>query len=374
MQVAPADIIKQPFADFFAGPNAWVAETIRQVEAENSAFEMMDAEMLFGGGRVSVNLTIQPLLSTEGKKLGAMLMLEDISAAKRMRATMSRYMDPGIAAQLMGSGREDDILGGRSAVATIMFTDIRGFTPITESLGAQGTVGFLNDYFTLMVDEIAKVDGMLDKFIGDAIMAAFGLPIPHADDEDRAARAAVNMIKALWDWNIERKAKGQLPADMGIGLNTDEVVSGNIGSPKRMNYTLIGDGVNLAARLESACKQYGARILMSENTFKRLKGTYRVRDIDDVVVIGKSKPVTVYEVLDYHTDETFPNLMDVVNHFREGRKHYRAGDFDRATRAFRQCLDANGADKLSRLYIDRCARLKAEPPGNWDGVWRMTSK
>jgi adenylate cyclase len=374
MQVAPADIIKQPFADFFAGPNAWVAETIRQVEAENSAFEMMDAEMLFGGGRVSVNLTIQPLLSTEGKKLGAMLMLEDISAAKRMRATMSRYMDPGIAAQLMGSGREEDILGGKSAVATIMFTDIRGFTPITESLGAQGTVGFLNDYFTLMVDEIVKVDGMLDKFIGDAIMAAFGLPIPHADDEDRAARAAVNMIKALWDWNIERKAKGQLPADMGIGLNTDEVVSGNIGSPKRMNYTLIGDGVNLAARLESACKQYGARILMSENTFKRLKGTYRVRDIDDVVVIGKSKPVTVYEVLDYHTDETFPNLMDVVNHFREGRKHYRAGDFERATRAFRQCLDANGADKLSRLYIDRCARLKAEPPSNWDGVWRMTSK
>ncbi len=372
MQVRQEDILSIPFAEFFVGANGWVAEKIQ--ETGDGIFELMDAEMEFAGQKTSVNLTIQPLVSADGKKLGSMLMLEDISTEKRMKSTMSRYMDPGIAAQLMESGKQDDILGGKSAVATIMFTDIRGFTPITESLGPQGTVGFLNDYFTLMVEEISKVDGMLDKFIGDAIMAAFGLPIPHDDDEDRATRAAIAMIKTLWQWNIERKAKGQLPADMGIGINTDEVVSGNIGSPKRMNYTLIGDGVNLAARLESACKQYGARILISENTFKKLKGTYRIRDIDDVVVKGKTKPVGVYEVLDYHTDETFPHLMDVVNHFREGRKHYRAGDWDRAVRAFNECLKANEHDKLSGVYIERCETLKAAPPVNWDGVWRMTSK
>ena len=374
MKVNPAEIIEKPFAEFFGGANSWVADRIKEVEASNASFEMLDSEMEFSGEKVSVNVTIQPLMSAEEKKLGSMLMLEDISAEKRMKSTMARYMDPGIAARLMGSGREEDILGGKSAVATIMFTDIRGFTPITESLGAQGTVGFLNDYFTLMVEEISKLDGMLDKFIGDAIMACFGLPIPHDDDEDRAVRAAVNMVRSLWAWNVERKSKGQLPADMGIGLNTDEVVSGNIGSPKRMNYTLIGDGVNLAARLESACKQYGARILISENTFRKLKGTYRIRDIDDVIVIGKSEPVGVYEVLDYHTDETFPNLMDVVNHFREGRKHYRAGHWDKATRAFEECLKANENDKLSKVYIERCATLKAEPPAEWDGVWRMTKK
>jgi adenylate cyclase len=225
-----------------------------------------------------------------------------------------------------------------------------------------------------MVEEIAKLDGMLDKFIGDAIMACFGLPIPHDDDEDRAVRASINMVKSLWTWNEVRKGKGQLPADMGIGLNTDEVVSGNIGSPKRMNYTLIGVGVNLAARLESACKQYGARILISENTYRRLKGTYRIRDIDDVVVIGKTQPVGVHEVLDYHSDETFPNLMDVVNHFREGRKHYRAGNWEKAIRSFTECLKANENDKLSKLYVERCERLKAEAPADWDGVWRMTSK
>ncbi len=374
LKVEAADILSKPFAEFFTGANGWVADKVREAGESNASFEMMDAEMEFDGQKASVNVTIQPLLSTEGKKLGAMLMLEDISTEKRMKSTMSRYMDPGIAAQLMESGRQDDILGGKSAVATIMFTDIRGFTPITESLGAQGTVGFLNDYFTLMVEEISRQDGMLDKFIGDAIMAAFGLPIAHDDDEDRATRAAIAMIKTLWTWNVERKAKGLLPADMGIGINTDEVVSGNIGSPKRMNYTLIGDGVNLAARLESACKQYGARILISDNTFRKLRGTYRIRDIDDVVVKGKTQPVGVYEVLDYHTDDTFPHLMDVVNHFREGRKHYRAGSWDRAIRSFNECLAANDGDKLSKVYIDRCELLKANPPVDWDGVWRMTSK
>jgi adenylate cyclase len=374
MKMKASDIISKPFSEFFGGANSWVADKVREIEEANTSFEMMDAEMEFDDQKASVNVTIQPLMNTDGKRLGSMLMLEDISSEKRMKSTMSRYMDPGIAAQLMGSGKQEEILGGKSAIATIMFTDIRGFTPITESLGAQGTVGFLNDYFTLMVEEISKVDGMLDKFIGDAIMAAFGLPIAHDDDEDRATRAAVNMIKTLWNWNIERKAKGQLPADMGIGINTDEVVSGNIGSPKRMNYTLIGDGVNLAARLESACKQYGARILISDNTFKKLKGTYRIRDIDDVVVIGKTQPVGVYEVLDYHTDETFPNLMEVVNHFKEGRKHYRAGNWDKAIRSFQECLKANDHDKLSKVYIERCETLKAQPPDAWDGVWRLTSK
>ena len=111
---------------------------------------------------------------------------------------------------------------------------------------------------------------------------------------------------------------------MGIGLNTDMVVSGNIGSPKRMDYTIIGDGVNLASRLESACKLYSAQILISEHTYARLRGTYRVRDIDQVVVKGKTEPVSVYEVLDHHTDDTFPNLMDVVSYFNEGIQHYRA--------------------------------------------------
>jgi adenylate cyclase len=304
-----------------------------------------------------------------------MLMFEDISSEKRMKSTMSRYMDPVIAAQMLDGDGGLDLLGGVNAEATIMFTDVRGFTTITEEYGAQGTVAFLNEYFSLMVDCITREGGMLDKFIGDAIMACFGLPVAHDDDPDRAARAAISMIRDLWEWNAERRNHGLKTVDMGVGLNTDRVVSGNIGSPKRMDYTVIGDGVNLASRLESACKAYSARILVSESTVKLLKGTYRTRDIDLVVVKGKTEPVRVFEMLDYHDATTFPNIGDVVNAFNDGIVHYRATQWEKAKAAFAQCLKANPGDALSQTYIDRCDYLAAHPPeGEWDGVWVMKEK
>ena len=215
---------------------------------------------------------------------------------------------------------------------------------------------------------------MLDKFIGDAIMAAFGLPQPGPDDEDRAVRTAIAMIRSLDEWNTTRLADGKPPIDMGIGLNTDAVVAGNIGSPKRMDFTMIGDGVNLAARLESACKQYHARILISDLTYRELKGVYRTREVDRVVVKGKSEPVAVHEVLDHHTDETFPHLMDVVNDFRDGITSYRRGAWDAAIASFRRCLHAHPGDALSAIYVGRCEQLRANPPADWDGIWVMTAK
>ena len=161
---------------------------------------------------------------------------------------------------------ESGMMGGKESVATILFSDIRSFTTHSEKLGAQGTVAMLNEYFTLMVDCIQEEGGMLDKFIGDAIMAGFGMPVAHDDDVDRSVRASIKMINELRRWNVQRASEGKAAIDIGIGLNTDMVVSGNIGSKKRMDYTMIGDGVNLASRLESACKQYGAHILISEYT------------------------------------------------------------------------------------------------------------
>jgi len=373
LQITPDAILKMPAAGFFAGPNAWIVEKVRHVEAAGEPDNIMDAEVEFGGSRMSVNLTILPLVSTEKKKLGSMIIIDDITSEKRMKSTMSRYMDPGLADQLLAGGQE--FLGGKSALATILFSDIRSFTTLTEELGAQGTVSLLNEYFTIMVDCIQKEGGMLDKFIGDAIMAAFGIPIPHDDDEDRAVRAAIAMIKALQVWNHQRISEGKQPVGMGIGLNTDTVVSGNIGSPKRMDYTLIGDGVNLASRMEGLCKQYRASILISENTYRRLKGTYRIREVDRVQVKGKTQSVGVYEILDYHTEETYPNLMEVVNHFRDGLSLYRSRGWDRAIARFSEALNLNPQEELCRMYIDRCTAFKDEPPGDdWDGGWVMKTK
>ncbi|MEQ8321002.1 MAG: GAF domain-containing protein [Rhodospirillales bacterium] len=371
-----SEIIDKKAEEFFIDENAWLNEQAKEVDETGEGDIKMDAELVFGNEekkeKISVNVTCLPLLSPEQKKLGIMYMLEDISSEKRMKSTMSRYMDPGLADQLMAGG--EDALGGRAITATVLFSDVRGFTTLTESLGPQGTVQMLNEYFTIMVECISREGGMLDKFIGDAIMAGFGVPLPRDDDEDRAVRAGISMIRELWEWNKERVAKGEMEIDMGLGLNTDNVVTGNIGSPKRMDYTMIGDGVNLAARLESACKQYAARILISDLTYKKLKGTYRIRDIDRVVVKGKTKPVEILEVLDYHSEETFPNLMEVVNNFKAARVHYNKGDWDKSMGLFRECLKANPGDKLAQIYIDRCEALKANPPKDWDGVFVMTSK
>ncbi len=386
LKIRSDDIIGKKTEDFFTNGRSWILEKVKACEETKEDDIMMDAEFEVGTDEddnletVSANISFLPLENQDpdgrtdqgDTHLGTLIMIEDISDEKRMKSTMSRYIDPGIADQLLGDGT--DIMGGQETTATLLFSDVRGFTTITETLGAQGTVSLLNEYFDIMVEAISEQGGMVDKFIGDAIMAGFGIPVAHEDDEDRGVRAGINMIKNLWDWNVQREKEGKMPVDMGLGLNTDTVVSGNIGSSKRMDYTMIGDGVNLAARLESACKQYSARILISDYTYKKLKGTYQIRYIDDVVVKGKTEPVGVREVLDYHNNDSFPNLMDTVNHFNEGRNHYKKGNWDKATKSFKECLKANGEDKLSNTYLERVDYLKKSNPKNWDGIWVMTSK
>ncbi|SCA55707.1 Adenylate cyclase [Candidatus Terasakiella magnetica] len=374
-QVKADEIIGQKDADFFVDENVFIVERLRTVRDENEADIFLDAILKIGEEKeeTSVNITTLPLLDKDSKPIGTMIMMEDISSEKRMKSTMSRYMDPGLADQLMGGG--EDFLGGQSTEATVLFSDVASFTTLSEELGAQGIVKLLNEYFTLMVDCLNDEGGMLDKFIGDAIMAIFGTPFPHEDDPDRAVRCAIQMMVKLNEFNAGRKAQGLLPIDIRIGLNTDNVVSGNIGSPKRMDYTVIGDGVNLAARLESGAKQYGAHILISEFTFKQLKGTYRTRAMDHVVVKGKTEPVGIYEVLDYHTEETFPNMVDGLAHFRDGIECYHKGAFDDGIEKFKKVLELNPKDKASEIYIERCEHLKETVnPDEWDGVWVMTSK
>ena len=162
-----------------------------------------------------MNVTVLPLVGTDGSHLGTMIVMEDISGEKRVRATMARYMDPVVADQLVR--QDQDILGGKNVEATVLFSDIRSFTPLAEELGAQATVAFLNDYFTIMVECIQTHGGMLDKFIGDAIMAAFGLPVAQGDDVDRGVQAAIAMISSLFEWNRRRAETAARPSIWASG-------------------------------------------------------------------------------------------------------------------------------------------------------------
>jgi adenylate cyclase len=372
LKMHPNDMLKRTAADIFSGVNRWLAEKVELVGQRQVQDVTMDAEIRVGEDKVSANVTVLPLVSTQQKKLGSLIMIEDITEEIRLKTTMSRYMDPSVAEKILQAGAE--ILGGQSRVATVLFSDIRSFTTLTEELGPQATVSLLNEYFTVMVDCIQFEGGMLDKFIGDAIMAVFGTPVAHEDDEDRAVLAALNMLRELNQYNMHRSEEGKKPIHIGIGINTDTIVSGNIGSPRRMDYTVIGDGVNLASRLEGACKQYHAELLVSEYTFKKLRGTYRSREIDRVIVKGKTQPVALYEIIDYR-DESFPNLMVFLTVFREGVRCYRERRWDEATGAFREALAMNPADVVSQMYVERCEQLKkSPPPDDWSGVFVMQTK
>jgi adenylate cyclase len=373
LKVRPEEILKRSAREFFAGANDWVAEKIETMGLRQTQDVTMNAEIVVGNERISANVTILPLIGTSRKKPGSLVIIEDITDEKRLKSTMSRYMDRSVTEKLLEAGAE--ILDGQSSIATVLCSNIRSFTTLTEELGPQATISLLNEYFTIMVDSIQQESGILDKFIGDAIMAVFGIPLGHDDDEDRALRAGISMLRELTAYNIRRGALGRRPIEIGIGINTDKIVHGNIGSRRRMDYTVIGDAVNLASSLEGACKQYRSRLLLSEYTFKRLRGTYRSREIDRVLVKGKTQPVGIFEILDYHGEESFPNIVEVLNFFRYGVKCYLERRWEDAVVAFEEALTLNPADFLSIMYLQRCEHLKkTPPPEDWNGVWAMEIK
>jgi len=259
-------------------------------------------------------------------------------------------------------------LGGIKNKATIMFTDIRKFTGIAESLSAEQTVEFLNRYFSVMVDLIFLNEGVLDKYIGDNIMAVFGVPYPREGDAVRAVLTALQMRSALEGMNVRRRSGGLEPLQIGIGICTGNVVSGNIGTDKRMEYTVIGDEVNIASRLENLCGYYGVDILIGETTLAELKDRFTIRPVDYVFVRGKKKSIHIFEVL----DEGKRPLTAAEECFGTGLDFYRQGDFERAAREF---AAHSSEDHLCRMFLDRCRDfLQTPPPKDWNGAWILDDK
>lgn len=221
-------------------------------------------------------------------------MVEGLRERDKLRSTMGKYMTASVMDHLL---RGKVALGGETLEVTILFTDIRSFTSISESMSAQELVALLNEYFSEMVTVVIDHQGAVDKYIGDAIMAVFGAPVPAKADPENAVRAAVEMRRALERLNAELERRGKPAIRTGIGIHTGEVVAGNIGSEQRMEYTVIGDAVNLASRLESATKDLGVDILISEATYERVKHLVDARPVKEITVKGRAQPVVTYEVL-----------------------------------------------------------------------------
>ncbi len=381
----PDYILGKNIDKIFIEKNHWILETIQQVKENGRAYVAMDVEFSiipyfhdeFPNERrrekAFINLSVIPLFNTQKEHIGCIIIMEDISKEKRIRGTMARYIPKELTDKLLNE--DNTILGGTTLKTSILFSDIRNFTSISEKMSPQEVVYLLNEYFTIMLDIIDDHEGILDKFIGDAIMAVFGVPFKGDNDADNSVQTAIKMIKALKIFNAIQASKGKEKITIGIGINTEEVLSGNIGSMRRMDYTVIGDGVNLASRIESANKTYGTSLLISEFTFKELKVNYHIREVDIIKVKGKEKPVAIYQVLDYLNDDNLQLMNSGLPHYRKALQLYRNQKWDEAIQYFKKFLSVYPKDQLSKIYIKRCEIFMTTPPSqNWEGVWVMKSK
>lgn len=293
-----------------------------------------------------------------------------------IRGAFGMYVSPAVVAKISESP-EALKLGGQKRNLTILFSDLAGFTTLSERLDAEDLVALLNDYLTEMTDIVMEEGGTLDKYIGDAIMAFWNAPQEQPDHADRALRCAIRMQRKMKDLN-ERWATEEDAEELvvRIGVNTGPAVVGNVGGRDRFDYSAIGDPVNLAARLEPANKSYDTLTMASEFTLREaLAADYFLRELDLLAVKGKLEPVRVYEILEMHDGEISPPKRETLSHYNQGLAAYQRRDWELAAEYFQAALESDPGDGPSRVYLERTRECIADPPpADWDFVVRRQVK
>jgi len=306
-------------------------------------------------------------------------MVRELRSKARVRETFGKYLDPRIVEDLI---ERPELLGskGERRVMTVCFTDMQGFTSLSEGVTPGALVSVVNRYLATMSEPIRRSGGIIDKYVGDAIMAFWGPPFTAADEQARlACEATLGQLGLLPSFRQGLPEvlgiKRNVPhVDMRIGIASGDVVVGNIGSDLSMSYTVMGDAVNLASRLENANKVYRTHLLVSAMTQEMAKDAYEFREIDSILVVGKEEPERVFELLGPR-GEVAQSMLDLAERFALGLVAYRRQSWMDAVAAFRSCLELAPEDGPARVFLDRIPLLSAQPlRENWDGVWILSEK
>jgi adenylate cyclase len=290
-----------------------------------------------------------------------------------IRDAFGQYLSPKVVADLV---KDPDklALGGEEREMTAFFSDIAGFSSFSEKMTPTELVNALNDYLTVMCKIIVDYEGTVDKFEGDAIIAFWGAPSIQEDHALRACYASIDMQKAITDIDARFVAQGRPRIAVRMGLNTGLMVVGNMGSAQRMDYTIMGDSVNLASRLEGANKAYGSDIMISEMTYAKVRDDVDVRELDTLRVVGKNKPIKVFQLLE-RKGAASELLAQLTVAFELALGHYKLRDYAQALAGFTQCVEMVPEDGPSKVYCKRCAAYLENPPADdWDGVFNLTEK
>lgn len=290
---------------------------------------------------------------------------------QKIRAGFSQYVAKEVVDELIAHPEKLN-LGGVRRELTILFSDIRGFTSLSEKMRPEELVNYLNDYLSAMTAVIMQNKGVVDKFIGDAIMALWNAPLLNEDHRAYGIRTALLMQRRLKEFNAEMKARGEPEIKIGVGINSGEVVVGNLGSHQRFDYTAIGDDVNLASRLESLTKFYGVGILASEKTAAAVKDKFVLRHIDTTAVKGKQAGVTLFEVMGFVEEKK--QFAELLEDFNRAMALYREQKWSEAARAFEKLQQKYPGDRPIEIYLERSIAYEQNPPVDFDGVFRADFK
>ncbi|MBW2621428.1 MAG: adenylate/guanylate cyclase domain-containing protein [Deltaproteobacteria bacterium] len=294
---------------------------------------------------------------------------------RRIKGAFTTYVYPSVVEEML-KHPEMLKLGGEKKVLTVLFSDIKGFTTISEQMEPDALIELLNEYLTPMTDLVFKYDGLLDKYIGDAIMSVYGAPLEMDDHALKACRTSLEMMEKMRELRqMWAETDPTIPyVDCRIGINTGIIVVGNMGSHDRFDYTAVGDDVNLASRLEGAGKEYDTNIIIGATTYEQVKGEMVCRELDLIEVVGKTRPVRIYELL-AEDGQASKSQIQLVNAFQQGLRAYQGQQWDRAINIFSQINGHFPEDGPTKVFLKRVSELrKNPPPKDWDGVYVMTHK